>query len=337
MFWMAMVVLGGVLTGSFALPMKYTTRWRWEHTWAAFSVWTLLVIPWCACAASIPDLRQVLSEAGPVALATVFGLGCLWGVSSTAFGLGIHYLGLGLGYSLMMGMIISLGALAPFLNGTTALHARTLATIGGGVLVILAGVVLSAWAAVLRQRDQAGAADAAASGPNRSLLLGLIVCLIAGVTAPMLNVAFVYGQVIRDRAVVHGASATLAPNVVWAVTLLGGFVVNFTYTLGLVHRRGTWPTFVAPGVGVYYLYTLLMGLLWAGSIIVYGMAAANLGALGASAGWAAFNAVGILWANGLGWYTDEWRGVQRPGMRAMQAGLAVLVVGVVLMGLAKIW
>jgi L-rhamnose-H+ transport protein len=233
-------------------------------------------------------------------------------------------------------MIISLGSLAPLLGGGTgSINARSLATVVGGVAVILLGVVLSGWAAVLRQRDQAGRAPSAGTGENRSLLTGLIVCAIAGVTAPMLNLAFIYGETIRSRAVEHGASATLAPNAVWAVALLGGFVVNLLFTLTLVHRRGTWRTFTAPGTHVYYLYTLLMGLFWASSIIVYGMAAANLGDLGASAGWAAFNAVGILWANCLGWYTQEWRGVGRNGLLAMKAGLAVLLVGVLLMGLAK--
>jgi L-rhamnose-H+ transport protein len=336
MFWMAMIVLGGVLTGSFALPMKYTARWKWEHTWAAFSVWTLLVIPWLACLATIPHLWQVLAEAGAAAVLTVFGLGCLWGVSSAAFGLGIHYLGLGLGYSLMMGMIISLGALAPLLSGGAAkISAASLAAVIGGVAVILLGVVFSAWAAVLRQRDQTGATPTAETAENRSFVTGFLVCMIAGVTAPMLNLAFVYGETIRNRAVEHGASPTLAPNAVWAVTLLGGFVVNLLTTLTMVHRRGTWRTFIAQGTGAYCFYTLLMGLLWAGSIIVYGMAAANLGELGASAGWAAFNAVGILWANCLGWYTKEWNGVGRKGMFAMQAGLAVLLLGVLLMGLAK--
>ena len=78
-----------------------------------------------------------------------------------------------------------------------------------------------------------------------------------------------------------------------------------------------------------------MALIWGASILIYGMAAANLDELGASAGWAAFNAVGIVSANCWGLLTREWKGVGRQGMSAMAAGLAVLVAGIVLMGLAK--
>jgi L-rhamnose-H+ transport protein len=337
MFWMVLIIVGGVLTGSFALPMKYTTRWKWEHTWAMFSIWTLLVIPWIAGFLSVPHLLTVFARAGTAAVLTVFILGCLWGISSVAFGFGIHRLGLGLGYSLMMGMIISLGALIPlFGSGGNELSTASLAAVFGGVAVILLGVCLSGWAAVARQHDQAPTKKESLGPARKSdLAVGLLVCAIAGVTAPMLNLAFVYGDTIRAHAVQLGASRTLAPNAVWAVTLLGGCVVNLTYTLSLVHKRQSWRVFVEPGTGIYFFYTLLMGLLWAASIITYGMAAANLGELGASAGWAAFNATGILWANCLGLLTKEWKGVGRKGRLIMNTGLAVLLAGVLLIGLAK--
>jgi hypothetical protein len=111
--------------------------------------------------------------------------------------------------------------------------------------------------------------------------------------------------------------------------------VNLAYTLTMVHKNGTWHVFAEAGTGIYYFYTFLMGLLWAGSIITYGMAAANLGELGASAGWAAFNATGILWANCLGIATKEWQGVGRKGLSIMKGGLLVLLAGVLLIGLAK--
>jgi L-rhamnose-H+ transport protein len=93
--------------------------------------------------------------------------------------------------------------------------------------------------------------------------------------------------------------------------------------------------FALSGTGIYYFYTFLMGFLWAGAIIVYGMAAANLGALGASIGWAAFNATGIFWANCLGLFTKEWKNVSKRGMTLMISGLTVLLIGVFLVGMAK--
>lgn len=333
MSWMLVVIFAGILTGSFGLPMKYTTRWKWEHTWTLWTVWTLLVIPLVAGLATIPNLFAVLSQSGVAALLKVFVFGLVWGVSAIAFGFGIHYLGLGLGYSLMMGMIIAVGSMVPLLaGGGKNVPSTSILAMSGAVAVIIAGIALSAWAAVIKTKAQRSPGESP-DADRKSLTKGLIICLIAGTTAPFLNFAFVYGDRIRETAVRLGTSRTLAPNAVWVVALFGGFIVNLTYTLFLVRKDGSWKLFREKGTGIYYFYTFLMGIFWAGAIFIYGMGAANLGQLGASIGWAAFNAIGIFWANLLGILTHEWKGVGRKGMLIMAAGLTILIVGVFLIKL----
>ncbi len=185
MFWMLMIVVAGVLTGSYGLPMKYTAKWKWEHTWAVFAFWTMLVIPCVAGWATIPRLFTVLSEAGTSVVLTVFILGCLWGISSVAFGFGLYCLGLGLGYTLMMGLIISVGALLPLFSGdrTGVSTASTLAVLGG-VAVILLGVALSAWAAVIKEKVQNASTPTAKPVGKRRLIQGIVVCVVTGVAAP---------------------------------------------------------------------------------------------------------------------------------------------------------
>jgi L-rhamnose-H+ transport protein len=330
---MLAVIFAGILTGSFGLPMKYTTRWKWEHTWMMWTLWTLLVIPLAAGLATIPNLFTVLSQSGTVAILKVFLFGLVWGISAIAFGFGIHYLGLGLGYSLMMGMIIAIGSLFPLLaGGGDAVRPSSLLAMVFAVAVIVMGIALSTWAAVIKTKDQRPKIESP-NAEKKSLAKGLVICLVAGATAPFLNFAFVYGDRIRETAVRLGTSRTLAPNAVWVVALFGGFIVNLTYTLVRVHKNKTWNLLRAKGTGIYYFYTFLMGLFWAGSIFIYGMGAANLGPLGASVGWAVFNAIGIFWANLLGILTREWQGVGRKGMLVMAAGLVVLLVGVFLVKL----
>jgi L-rhamnose-H+ transport protein len=234
----------------------------------------------------------------------------------------------------MMGMIITIGSLYPLLTGELGKIALSrILAFTGAVAVIILGVVLSAWAAVIKERGARHGASSQSS-EKKTFGKGLLICVVAGTTAPFLNFAFVYGEKIRTAAIAAGTSRTFAPNAVWAVTLVGGFIVNLAYTLVLVRKNRTGNLFVLKGTSKYYFYTLLMGILWAGSIIIYGMGAANLGKLGASVGWAAFNATGIFCANVLGLVTHEWRGVSRKGLQIMALGLAVLLVGVFLVKLA---
>ena len=334
MFWMFVILFAGIMTGSFGLPMKYTVKWKWENTWALWTVWTLLVIPLVAGLVTIPNLFEVLSASGSAVLLKVFVFGLIWGVSAIAFGFGIHYLGLGLGYSLMMGMIISIGSLYPILTGSLGeVSTSSILALIGAVVVIILGVSFSAWAAVIKKRDQDQAEEAQAE-EKKSFVKGVFICIVAGATAPFINFAFIYGDKIIDTATSLGISPTLAPNAIWVVALLGGFFVNISYTLYQVKKNKNWSLFSETGTRIYYFYTFLMGLLWAGSIIIYGMGATNMGKLGPSVGWATFNATGIFWANLLGIFTKEWKGVSRKGMIVMAIGLTVLLAGVFLVRLA---
>ncbi|MBU4211920.1 MAG: hypothetical protein L6437_11615 [Kiritimatiellae bacterium] len=55
----ALAVAAGVLNGSFALPMKRTTKWAWENTWLMWTLSALLILPWATAFATVPHLWDV--------------------------------------------------------------------------------------------------------------------------------------------------------------------------------------------------------------------------------------------------------------------------------------
>jgi L-rhamnose-H+ transport protein len=77
-----------------------------------------------------------------------------------------------------------------------------------------------------------------------------------------------------------------------------------------------------------------MGLLWGGSIFLYGAATPRLGALGPSVGWPLSLAVGLVVANLMGVLLGEWRGAARPAVRLMWIGLGILLSAIVLCGVS---
>ncbi|MPZ19959.1 MAG: hypothetical protein GEV06_18895 [Luteitalea sp.] len=76
--------------------------------------------------------------------------------------------------------------------------------------------------------------------------------------------------------------------------------------------------------------SILMGLLWGGSIFLYGAAAPMLGDIGPSIGWPLSLATALLVANTAGFLLGEWRHVERRAIQRMRGGIAVLIVAVVL-------
>lgn len=75
-----------------------------------------------------------------------------------------------------------------------------------------------------------------------------------------------------------------------------------------------------------------MGLLWGGSIFVYGSAAPKLGKLGPAIGWPLSLSVGLLAANLCGIFAGEWRFSRAVERMFMGIGLFVLILAIITLG-----
>ena len=96
-----LILLAGGCSGTFALPFKHNSQWKWENNWFIWSIIALLVAPWIMAFISIPDLESVYAhESNTVLLVAFFGL--LWGIGAILFGKGIDYLGVSLSLPLSL-------------------------------------------------------------------------------------------------------------------------------------------------------------------------------------------------------------------------------------------
>jgi L-rhamnose-H+ transport protein len=234
------VSLAGVMQGTFVLPMKLTRRWGWEHTWAVFSLVGMLAFNWALAAVVIPDLAGTYRATSAHDLWALIIFGGLWGAGAILFGMGMDRLGMALGYPIIMGLILSLGALIPLvLNqpGDLVSGPGLLLLVGTGVTVI--GIVACSRAAAAREgpraiEDEAGTDVSAAArlGP------GLLIAVFAGVLSCLPNVGMNYAGELRAAAVKLGASEHMADNAAWALFFAAGFVVNFAYCLALMVKHG---------------------------------------------------------------------------------------------------
>jgi len=75
-----------------------------------------------------------------------------------------------------------------------------------------------------------------------------------------------------------------------------------------------------------------MAVIWMPSIALYGRAAGMMGDLGGSAGWGVYMGMVIIMSNVWGFVTGEWRGSQGRPVRLMTAGMALLLLAIILIG-----
>jgi L-rhamnose-H+ transport protein len=321
---LAVVVLAGILNGSFAAPMKRMTGWRWENSWLVFAVSGLLVLPWITAFTTVPKVTSIYAAASPSTLIKVLLFGLLWGVGATLFGIGISRVGMALGFALILGITASFGSLLPL----AILHPEQLATKRGlaliaGTVVMLLGLVFLALAGRARERDL-GAGNDVRSG----FTIGLVICIFSGIFSSMLNFSFVFGDELRVRAIQFGASNAMAANPIWALTVTGGFVANFIYCVYLLNKNRTWAAFQEGKAVANWPLGVSMGLLWFGGTVIYGVGATSLGALGGIVGWPIFMTIDIIAALFWGAVTGEWKGASRRALVYNWMGVGVLLVAI---------
>src|SRR4029453_8207769 len=107
--------LGGFASGSFYIPYKKVKGWAWESYWIIGGLFSWLIVPPLAAWLTIPGFWDIIARANNATLGYTYLFGLLWGIGGFAYGLGVRYLGVSLGSSIILGLCMVFGALIPSL------------------------------------------------------------------------------------------------------------------------------------------------------------------------------------------------------------------------------
>jgi L-rhamnose-H+ transport protein len=327
-----LIVLGGVLQGTFALPMKYARRWNHENIWLVFAFTGLVLFPWLLAVMTIPALADVYRFTPAATTVAILGFGAGWGIGATLTGIGLRLLGISLGLGIILGLSASIGSLVPFL----VFHPEQLFSSRGyfylaGTLTMFVGIGLIAKAGSLRER----LAQEQTSGLRKSFAPGLAACVASGVLSSALNFSFAFGAPMVDRAKYFGAPDVWASNAVTAAATTGGFVANAIYCTVMLRRNKSLSQYTAAGTGSHWLYGLTMGAFWYGGLTLYALGIANAGSFGAVLGWPLLMGVIVVVSNLVGWLTGEWNEASSQAKASLFAGCAVILIALGILGGAQ--
>lgn len=326
-----LVLMAGLLQGTFILPMTLVRKWQWEHTWATFSLFGMIVFNWMITLILVPNIFAVYtaSPTRDLAILALFGLG--WGVGAVLFGLGMAKLGMALGYPIIMGLIASLGALIPLL----VFFPQTLFTPRGLILLAGTAVVIFGIAVCSAAGSRRTMATTKSNAAWNALAAGLVIAVLAGILSCLPNVGMAFAKNVTGVAEAAGISPASSGNTVWALLFTLGSVANLVYCLYLMFKNNTfrqyWNAETPRNLGL----SALMALLWIGSFYLYGAGAARLGRWGLVAGWPLFITISIVVGNLWGLWRGEWHGAPTSARRLLNFGLLILIVAVVVVALSN--
>ena len=106
-------LVGGVASGSFYMPFKQVKKWRWESYWIVGGLFSWLIVPPLAAWLTQPQFTQIIASTPASTIWYTILFGILWGMGGLTYGLGVRYLGMSLGNSVVLGFCSAFGALVP--------------------------------------------------------------------------------------------------------------------------------------------------------------------------------------------------------------------------------
>ena len=249
--------LGGLASASFYVPYKRVRGWAWEVYWLAGGIFSWVIAPWVFASLRTAHLWQVLSATPPATLAWCWFWGVMWGFGGLTYGLAMRYLGMSLGMSIILGLTMVIGTLAPPLfHGTLALLANTGSgwITFAGIALAMGGVIIVARAGRLKERELSAAGSAAAPAAAREPVAaiaeynfprGILVALFSGVMSSCFAFGLDAGTPIRTLTLAAGTSPLSQGLPVLCVVLAGGFTTNFAWCLYLIVTNRTARDFVS--------------------------------------------------------------------------------------------
>lgn len=337
--------LGGIAAGSFYMPYNKVKGWAWESYWIVGGLFSWLIVPPLAAWLTIPGFAEIIAASAPQILFFTFLMGLLWGVGGLSYGLGIRYLGMSLGNSVVLGFCAAFGAIVPSIyyniNPTEGKVSFTemLASSGGqlvllGVLVCLIGIAISGKAGMMKE-SELSEEEQKASVAEFSLVKGLAIAILSGILSSFFNFGIEAGKPLADAAVAAGYNPLYQNNVTFIVILWGGLTTNLVWTTILSLKNKSYQDFVNPSTPIAsnILFSALAGTTWFLQFFFYGMGESKLGN-GASS-WILHMSVIILTANMWGIYRQEWKGVTAKTKWTITVGIVVIILSVCLVGIGN--
>ncbi len=337
--------IGGFASGSFYMPFNKVKGWAWESYWMLGGLFSWLIVPPLAAWLTVPGFAEIIAASSTQILFFTFVMGLLWGVGGLSYGLGVRYLGMSLGNSVVLGFCAAFGALVPpiyyNINPTADKISFTemLASPGGklvllGVLVCLIGIAISGKDGMMKECELSEE-EKRKSVPEFSLVKGLAIAILSGILSSFFNFGIEAGKPLAHAAVEAGYNPLYQNNVTFVVILWGGLTTNFIWTTILSLKNKSYGDFVNRSTPIKknVMFAALAGTTWFLQFFFYGMGESKLGN-GASS-WILHMSTIILTANMWGIYRKEWHGVAKKTKWTITIGIVVILLSVAIVGIGN--
>ncbi|MVN22695.1 L-rhamnose/proton symporter RhaT [Mucilaginibacter arboris] len=342
--------IGGFASGSFYIPYKKVKGWAWESYWIVGGIFSWLIVPPLAAYLTIPHFVEIIKQTDSSILTLTYFFGLLWGIGGLTYGLGVRYLGVSLGSTIILGLCAVFGSLIPSVyydffpkegkdTITMLLHNTWGQLVLAGIFLCVVGIVICGKAGTMKEKELIKHTMDVEDNKEYRFGLGIFVAIVSGILSACFNFGLEAGKPMADVAnsiwkSTHPGNINFLyqNNVTYVVILWGGLTTNFIWCMILNAHNKTFSNYTDKTKPLLrnYIFSALAGTTWFLQFFFYGMGESKLGN-GASS-WILHMAFIILIANIWGLVLNEWKGVKKQTYATVLAGIAVIILSVLLVG-----
>jgi L-rhamnose-H+ transport protein len=325
-----LILLAALMNGAYAIPMKFMRSWRWENIWLIWTVLSLWIFPVVLAWAAVPQPLEAYRDASWYVLLRMGLMGLLWGSGVLLLGMSFPLVGVAVGAAVGLGCAAAMGTILPVLySNSNGLSGNTRTLIAVGVVIVVVGVAICGVAGRMRERHQQTGIQL-----SRPSIRGFLFASIGGSLTAALNLALAVGASINSAVTRQHPSSSAASIAVWIPVLLAGGLPGVVYTVVLLNKNRSVGRYLRQDCVAYWPLIAVMGVLWLGSIVVYGNGVLRSGPLGLVIGWPVFMSGAVIASAGWGTIFGEWRNAGRRARTLMMAGVFFLTLAIAILGKA---
>ena len=297
-----LLAAAGIFQAAFAIPMKHTRNWRWEHVWVGQSVTANVVFPlfWAALTP-----REFWTEAIRLPAShwlASYGWGLLWGIGGVSYGLALSAIGMAFTNAFIFGVSITTGTLLPLALKSVDSPAAPWYFSMGLMLCVLSTALLGAFTRQKRQKPLL-----AMPVSLEAYWKILAVAMVSGLLSAGYGLAFAFQYNTLRKLAGPAVSPLAASLAILLPVYLGGASVAIPTGVYFARRSGALSMFFNRSAGRNWILAGVMGLCAAGTAVCYNLGSTSAGHPPPNISFAIFMTFLVLGGVVLGFLTGETR------------------------------
>ena len=219
---------------------------------------------------------------------------------------------------------------------------KVLGTIALGLLFVLAGIVANGKAGITREKDEAAAKandkseEEEGDSGRKSMNTGILIAVVGGLLATGFSFANAVGRPpLHQASIAEGNAEWVTALAVMFPIFLSGGVIMAGYFAWQLTQKKAWGAFKTSSFGKNFVLIFVMAFFHYAASAVFAYAAFKLGAVGNTVGYAIFNTACVATAIVSGMVTGEWKLASSKAKNLLYAGLACMVIGILIISVGN--